>query len=152
MGTVTKNVAVDDDIDWKMELIEWIITEQKYQKDSEAWTENSTRVYNLGLGHCPPELRAEIQNHSIWVVNAVAQDCIALLLMICDLTHNMKETMQGTMALVGCHSDLYTTVQEKGKSLEDYYKVFIAQKDTVNTHGGEAGRHKELHRLARQKS
>ena len=63
----------------------------------------------------------------------------------------MKETMQGTMALVGCHSDLYTTVQEKGESLEDYYKVFIARKDTVNAHGGEAGRHKELHRLARQK-
>ena len=55
------------------------------------------------------------------------------------------------MSLVGCHSDLYTTVQEKGESLEDYYKVFIGQKDTVNAHGGETGRHKELHRLARQK-
>ena len=42
-GTTTKNVAVDDDIDWKMELSEWITKEQKYQKDSEAWTENSAR-------------------------------------------------------------------------------------------------------------
>ena len=49
-GTTTKNVAVDDDIDWKMELSEWIIKEQKYQKDSEARTENSARVYNLVLG------------------------------------------------------------------------------------------------------
>ena len=63
----------------------------------------------------------------------------------------MKETKQGTMALVECHSNLYTTVQEKGESLEDYYKVFMARKDTVNAHGGEAGRHKQLHRLARQK-
>ena len=54
-GTVTKNVAVDDDIDWKMTLSEWIVKEQKYQKDVEAWTENSARVYNLVLGHCPPE-------------------------------------------------------------------------------------------------
>ena len=32
-GTVIKNIAVDDDIDWKMELSEWIIKEQKHQKD-----------------------------------------------------------------------------------------------------------------------
>ena len=75
-GTTTKNVAVDDDINWKMELSEWIIKEQKYQKDSEAWTENSARVYNLVLGHCPPELRAEMQNHSMWAANAVSQDYI----------------------------------------------------------------------------
>ena len=42
------------------------------------------------------------------------------------------------MALVGCHSDLYITVEEKGELLEDYYKVFIARKDTVSAHGGEA--------------
>ena len=28
-GTVTKNVAIDDDIDWKMTLIEWTVKEQK---------------------------------------------------------------------------------------------------------------------------
>ena len=92
-----------------------------------------------------------MQNHSMWATDALSQDCIVLLLMIRDLTHNMKETMQGTMALVSSHTDLYTTVQEKGESLEDYYKVFIARKDTVNAHGGEAGRHKELYRLAREK-
>ena len=59
-GTVTKNVAVDDDIDWKMTLSEWIVKEQKCQTDVEAWTEDSARVYNLVLGHCPPELRAEM--------------------------------------------------------------------------------------------
>ena len=64
----------------------------------------------------------------MWAANAVSQDCIVLLLMIRDLTHNMKETMQGTMALVGCHSDLYTTVQEKGESLEDYYKVLLRER------------------------
>ena len=59
--------------------------------------------------------------------------------------------MQGTMVLVSSHSDLYTTVQEKCESLEDYYKAFIARKNTVNTHGAEAGRHKELYRSAREK-
>ena len=35
-GTTTKYVAVDDDIDWNMELSEYMIKEQKYQKDTEA--------------------------------------------------------------------------------------------------------------------
>ena len=35
-GTVTKNVAVDNGIDWKMTLRKWIVKEQKYQKDVEA--------------------------------------------------------------------------------------------------------------------
>ena len=81
-GTVIKNVAVDDDIDWKMTLSEWIVKGQKYQNDTEAWTENSARVYNLVLGYCRPELRAEMQNHSMWAANAVALDCIVLLLMV----------------------------------------------------------------------
>ena len=34
-GTVTRNCAVDDDINWKMALSEWIVKEQKYQKDVE---------------------------------------------------------------------------------------------------------------------
>ena len=64
-GTVTENVAVDDDIDWQMTLSEEIVKEQKYQKGVETYTENSACVYNVVLGHCPPELRAEMQNHSM---------------------------------------------------------------------------------------
>ena len=85
----------------------------------EAWVENSACVYNLVLGHCPPELRAEMQNHSAWAANEIKQACIKLLIMIRDITHNMKETKQGTMALVECHVDLYTTVQKPNNSIKD---------------------------------
>ena len=59
--------------------------------------------------------------------------------------------MQDTMALVECHADLYTTVQGPNESIGDYFKIFMAQKDTVNAHGREAGRHKQLHQQAHQK-
>ena len=59
-NTVTRNVAVDDDIDWKMTLSEWAVKVQKYRRDVEAWVENSVRVYNLVLGNCPPEFLAEM--------------------------------------------------------------------------------------------
>ena len=88
-------------------------------------------------------------NHSTWVAGQQAQDCIALLLMMRDLTHGMKETRQGTMALVQVHVDLFTTIQRPNKSLEAYYKTFCARRDTVNAHGGEAGYHEKLYEKAR---
>ena len=69
--------------------------------------------------------------------------------MIRDLTHGMKETKQGTMALVQVHVDLFTTTQRPSESVEAYYKLFCARRDTVNAHGGEAGFHKELYAKAR---
>ena len=71
--------------------------------------------------------------------------------MICDLTHGMKETKQGTMALVQVHVDLFTTTHKPNKSVEAYYRIFCARRDTVNAHGREAGYHKKLYKIARNK-
>ena len=57
----------------------------------------------------------------------------------------MKETKQGTMALVQVHVDLFTTTQRPNESVEAYYKIFCARRDTVNAHGGEAGYHRKLY-------
>ena len=65
--------------------------------------------------------------------------------MIRDLTHGMKEARQGTMALVQVHVDLFTTTQRPNESVEAYYKLFCARRDTVNAHGGKAGFHKEIY-------
>ena len=123
----------------------------EYRKDKKYLAENSARIYHLVLLHCPPGLIAELQNHSRWIDGKALQDCIALLLMIRDLIHRVKETRQGTMALVQVHVDLFTTTQRPNESVEAYYKLFCARRDTVNAHGGEAGFHKELYAKAREK-
>ena len=123
----------------------------EYKKDMKGWAENISRIYHLVLLHCPPDLILELQNHLRWIDRKALQDCIALLLMTRDLTHRMKETRQGTMALVQVHVDLLTTTQRPNKSVEAYYKLFCARRDTVNAHGGEAGFHKELFAKAREK-
>ena len=79
------------------------------------------------------------------------QDCIVLLLMIRDLTHGVKETRQGMMALVQVYVDLFTAMQRTNESVEAYYKMFCARRDTFNAHDGEAGFHKELYAKARKK-
>ena len=97
---VTINFPVDDELDWKLELAEYTANKMKYKKYMKDWAENSARIYHLVLLHCPPGLIAELQNHSKWIDGKALQDCIVLLLMIRDLNHRMKETRQGTMALV----------------------------------------------------
>ena len=134
-----------------MELAECTANKMEYKKDMKDWTENSSRIYLLVLLHCPPGLIAELQNHSRWIDGKALQDYIALLLMIRGLAHGMKETRQGTMALVQVHVDLFTTTQRPNKSVEAYYKLFCARRNTVNVHGGEAGFHKELYAKAREK-
>ena len=63
----------------------------------------------------------------------------------------MKETRQGTMALVQVHVDLFTTTQRPNESVEAYYKLFCARRDMVNAHGGKSGFHKEIYAKAREK-
>ena len=47
--------------------------------------------------------------------------------MIRDITHNTKETKQGTMALVQCHIELMTTAQKPGEPIEDYFQLTSAE-------------------------
>ena len=103
------------------------------------------------LLHCLPGLIAELQNHLKLIDRKVAQDCIMLLLMIWDLTHEMKDTKQGTRALIQVYVDLFTTTQRRNESVEAYYKLFCARRDTVNAHGGKAGFPKELYAKGRMK-
>ena len=61
--------------------------------------------------------------------------------MIRDITHNKKERKESVMAIVESDLELYTIAQDPGESLDEYYKVFLAQGDTIDAHGGNAGYH-----------
>ena len=58
-------------------------------------------------------------------------NCIDLVLVICDDTHNTKERKQGKIALIECAVELFTTMQKLSDSIDDYYKIFIVQNDTA---------------------
>ena len=106
---VTLNVPVEDELDWNQELAEYTADKMEYRTDMKDWAENSARIYHLVLLHFPPGLIAELQNHSRWIDRKALQDCIALLMMIRDLTQGMKETRKGTMALVQVHANHFMT-------------------------------------------
>ena len=66
---------------------------------------------------------------------------VFLLKMIRDITHNKKERKESVMTLVESNVELYTIFHGSGESLDEYYKVFKAQVDTIEAHGGNAGYH-----------
>ena len=45
------------------------------------------------------------------------------------------------MTIVESDVELFTIHQAQGESLDEYYKVFKAQVDTIDAHGGNAGYH-----------
>ena len=64
--------------------------------------------------------------------------------MIRDLAHAYDDTNQGTMAIVASDMALYTTYMSKLETPVTFSCTFQANVDTINTHGGCAGRHPKL--------
>ena len=67
--------------------------------------------------------------------------------MIRDITHNKKEQKESVMTIVESDIELFPIVQESGQDLDNYYKVFKVQVDTIDAHGGNAGHHPVVYML-----
>ena len=66
-------------------------------------------------------------------------DVVALLLITRDVIHSTKERVQSTMDLVESDAVLHTTIMRGSNTLDEYYRVFKAQIDTIGAHGGNPG-------------
>ena len=75
-----------------MGVDEYLEASKDWKRDSNQWKENNARIFNLVLQHCHPEVEVELKNHTNWLVARSDQDSIALLLMIHNITHNMKDS------------------------------------------------------------
>ena len=76
------------------------------------------------------------------------QSVVPLLLMIRYITHSMREGKQGVMAIVECAVKINTTVQKSSETTEEYFDIFEARRNTVNSHDGRAGYHEVMFKKA----
>ena len=67
-----------------------------------------------------------------------------LLKMIRNIAHDVKQRKQSIMLTVENDLELYLNYQESTQSTNEFYKVFNATIDTINTHSGQAGYHPQL--------
>ena len=112
LTNVQLNTKLEEKSKWKVDLDLFMIVQQKYEKDQDAWIKNISRTYNLVLQHFPPDVKAELKNQSTWTVGQDKQNVVTLLLMIRNITHNMRDSKKGVMAIVECTVKMNTTRPE----------------------------------------
>jgi hypothetical protein len=61
-----------------------------------------------------------------------------------DVIHNEKERAQSTKGLVESNAHLFTTKVESKDMLNEYFKVFKEQVDTIEAHSNHPGYHRAL--------
>ena len=101
-------------------------------------------MFAIVLQHCPEDLVQRLKSKDRWTTINTGKDVISLTRMIRDLAHAHDDTTQGTMAIVASDMALYTTYMSKSETPVSFNRTFQANVDTINTHGGCAGRHPEL--------
>ena len=118
--------------------------DDEYAKLVKNWKNNCSRMFAIILQHCPPDLVQRLKSTDLWTVTFAKRDAIALTKMICDVAHAHNDTTQGTMAILASDMTLYTTYMSKSETPASFCCTFQANVDTINTHGGSAGRHSQL--------
>jgi len=119
------------------ELDEW-------SKNVKNWKNNCSLMFAIVLQHCPADLAKKLKSKNLWSVTNLGKDIIALAKMICDVAHAHNDTTQGTMAIIASDVTLYITFMSKAETPAAFCCTFQANVDTINTHGGCAGRHPKL--------
>ena len=119
---------------WKADYGDW-------NRNEKTWKENKSKVYHLILCQCPPELLEHLKSMELWDKTSSELNVVNLLHMIRAVCLKHDETKQGIMAAVNSDIRFYTFRQGKDMSCDEYLKLFRAQVDTINAHGGRAGFH-----------
>ena len=118
--------------------------DDEYSKLVKNWKNNRSRMFDIVLQHCPPDLVQRLKSKDLWTVTFAKRGGIALTKMIRDMAHVHDDTTQGTMVIVPSDMTLYTTYMSKSEIPAAFCRTFQANVDTINTHRGSAGYHPQL--------
>ena len=131
------------------ELAVWTEDYKTYKKKLNDWENSKTRMFNLTLQHCTPELEDKLKVSTGYKEVYQSRDQIGLLALIRDVAHDHTEDKNEVMACVESDLALYTCAQGPKQTNLDYAKHFRAQVKTVMAHGGQPWSHPALAKLVR---
>lgn len=106
-----------------------------------------TRMINLTLQHCTPDLEDKLKVTTGFQYVHQTRDAIGLLGMIRDVAHNHTEDKNEVMTCIVSDLTLYTYAQGPKKTNPDYSKHFQVQVKTVKAHEGHPLSHQALAKL-----
>ena len=126
---------------YKIQISKYARNRDEWTKSVKNWKNNRSRMFAIVLQHCPADLVQRIKSKDLWDETNLGKDIIALTRVIRDIAHAHDNTTQGKMAIVASDMALYTTYMSKSEMPFAFSRTFQANIDTINTHGGCAGRH-----------
>ena len=132
---------------YSSELVVWAEDYKEFKRKLTAWENSQTRMFNLTLQHCTPELEDKLKVTSGYKDVYQERDPITLLALIRDVAHDHTEDKNEVMACVESDLALYTCAQGPKQTNLDYAKHFRAQVKTVMAHGGQPWSHPSLAKL-----
>ena len=90
------------------ELTVWASDFKEFRKKELAWENSLTRMFNLTLQHCIPELEDKLKITSGFTDVHLERDAIGLLGLIRDVAHDHTDDKNEVMACVESDLALYT--------------------------------------------
>ena len=129
---------------YRMHAQKYACCDDEYSKLVKSWKNNRSCMFAIVLQHCPPDLVQRLKSKDLWAITKEILDVIALTKMIRDVAHAHDDTTQGTLSIVASGMTLYTSYMSKSETPASFCCTFQANVDTINTHGGSAGRHPKL--------
>lgn len=96
------------------------------------------------LLHCDQIVEDKLESSSDWTTSNQTKNLVELLKLIRAITHKHGKVKQGMMSYVEQDFDWKLYIQKENKALADFYKVFKARANRINTFSGQAGYHPKL--------
>ena len=93
------------------------------------------------LQHCLKELEAELRNQDSWKTAEDLRRVITILFLIQNLSFNKMDRKRSSMSTVEADADLYLGTKRPDQSMDNFYKTFTAQVETINANRGIVGFH-----------
>ena len=128
----------------KMETDIYMLHYKNWLSEDLNWKTNRSRVYNLVLQHCPPDLEEILKTMKAWSGVSSGYDAIGLLKMLRDVAHDQTESKQTVMGFVEAIAELFTYHQSEKESDDEYGIMFNAYVDSIKAHGGQPWHHPGL--------
>ena len=135
----------------KMETDIYMLHYKSWLTKDLNWKTNRSRVYNLILQHCPPDLEEILKTMKSWTTVSSGYDAIGLLKMLRDVAHDQTESKQTVMGFVESIAELFTYHQSEKETDDEYGIMFNAYVESIKAHGRNPWHHPGLAKQHQQR-
>ena len=102
------------EFDYKCDMEIYMVKYKNATHEEEEWETCSSKIYNLLLIHCPPDLEEVLKTMTNLDSVSASEDAMGLLAMIRNVLHNKTGAKQTVMTFVKSTIEFFTVCQQVG--------------------------------------